>query len=159
MTKNVLWSWRGLLEGRFKRYVAKFVAKCPNGQLVKAEHQRPGGLTQIMDVPTLKYEDINMDFVVSLPWTRRQNDSIWLIVDWLKKSTHFIPVKSTYSAEEYGIDFKGTLDDHVQFIEFSYTNGYNSSISMASFEASIIWHGGISLGGLRLVTFQSLDPR
>ena len=44
-----------------------------------------------------------MDLVVELPRTRRQNDSIWVIVDRLIKSTHFIPVKSTYSVEDYAM--------------------------------------------------------
>ena len=77
------------------------MARCPNCQQLKVEHQNPGGLTQVMDVPTWKWEDINMDFVVGLPQIWRQNDSIWVIVDRLTKSFHFIPVKSTYSAEEY----------------------------------------------------------
>ena len=55
----------------------------------------------MMDVPTWKWKDINMDFVIGLPCTRRQNDFIWVIVDRLTKSAQFIPVKSTYSAEEY----------------------------------------------------------
>ena len=42
-----------------------------------------------------------MDFVVKLPLTRRHNDSIWVMVDRLTKYTHFILVKSTYSAEDY----------------------------------------------------------
>ena len=42
-----------------------------------------------------------MDFVVCLLRTRRQHDSIWVIVDRLTKSTHFIPMKSTYRAEDY----------------------------------------------------------
>ena len=44
-----------------------------------------------------------MDFVVGLPQTRRENDSIWVIVARLTKSTHFIPVKFTFSAEEHAI--------------------------------------------------------
>ena len=57
-----------------KRDVAKFVARCPNYQQVKAEHQRFGGLTQVMDVPTWKWENINIDYEVGLPWTPRQKD-------------------------------------------------------------------------------------
>ena len=42
-----------------------------------------------------------MDFVVGLPKTRRQHDSIWVIINKMTKSAHFIPVKSTYRAEDY----------------------------------------------------------
>ena len=54
-----------------------------------------------MDDPTLNWEDINKGFVVWLPRTRRQNDSIWVIMDRLTKFAHFILVKSTYTVEEY----------------------------------------------------------
>ena len=37
-----------------------------------------------------------MDFVVRLPHSRDGYDSIWVIVDRLTKSTHFLPVKATY---------------------------------------------------------------
>ena len=70
-----------------KRDIVEFVSRCPNCQQVKAKYERSGGLTQVVNVPTLKWEDVNMDFVVGLPQTRRQNDSIWVIVDRLKKST------------------------------------------------------------------------
>ena len=42
-----------------------------------------------------------MDFVVGLPKTRRQHDSILVIVDRMTNSAHFILVKSTYRAEHY----------------------------------------------------------
>ena len=42
-----------------------------------------------------------MEFVVGLPCTHRQHDSIWFIVDRLTKSGHFLPIKVSYSAEEY----------------------------------------------------------
>jgi hypothetical protein len=38
-----------------------------------------------------------MDFIVSLPRTRAGYDSIWVVVDHLKKAAHFIPVKTTYN--------------------------------------------------------------
>lgn len=44
-----------------------------------------------------------MDFVVGFPWTRRKNDSIWVIIDRLTKLAHFIPVRSYYSSREYEI--------------------------------------------------------
>ena len=62
--------------------MAEFTANC---QQVKAEHQKLGRLFQEMQVPTWKLEDINMDFVVGFLRTRRQNDSIWVVVDRLKK--------------------------------------------------------------------------
>ena len=39
-----------------------------------------------------------MDFVVGLPKTLGKFDSIWVNVDRLTKSAHFIPVKMTYHA-------------------------------------------------------------
>ncbi|KAH0652607.1 hypothetical protein KY289_030285 [Solanum tuberosum] len=46
-------------------------------------------------------EDVNMNFIVGLPCTRQQHDSIWVIVDRMTKSAHFIPVKVSHSAEDY----------------------------------------------------------
>ena len=66
-----------------------------------AEPLKPGGLTQSIEIPTWKGEAINMDFVVCLPRTRKLHDSIWVIVERMTKSAHFIPVKSTYSGEDY----------------------------------------------------------
>ncbi|MCF6774907.1 hypothetical protein L3H44_10975 [Corynebacterium sp. MC-12] len=44
---------------------------------------------------------INMDFVTGLPCSFQKFDSIWVIVDRLTKSAHFLPVRSDYTAEEY----------------------------------------------------------
>ena len=53
-----------------------------------------------MPIPEWKWERSAMDFVVALPKTMGKYDSIWLIVDRLTKSAHFIPVKVTYNAEK-----------------------------------------------------------
>ena len=53
-----------------------------------------------MPIPEWKWERIAMDFVVGLPKTLRKFDSIWVIVDRLTKSAHFIPVKVTYNVEK-----------------------------------------------------------
>ena len=89
--------WCSSLKGE----IAKFVAKCPNCQQVKFDHQKPGGLLQDIQAPTWKWEDISMYFVVGFPRIQNQYDSIWVVVDGLNKSAHFIPVKSTYSAEDF----------------------------------------------------------
>ena len=56
---------------------------------------------QCIDLPIWKWDMINMDFVTGLPRTARKFDSIWVIVDRLTKSAHFLPVKTTYTVEEY----------------------------------------------------------
>ena len=85
---------------RMKCDIVDFIAKCPNYQQVKYEHKRPGGILQRMPIPEWKWERIAMDFLVGLPKTMGRYDSIWVIVDRLTKSSHFIPVKVTYNAEK-----------------------------------------------------------
>ena len=92
---EVYW-WNGM-----NRDIADFVSKCPNCQQVKVEHQKPGGMTHEIDIPTWKWDVINMDFITGLPRTRRQHDSIWVLVDRMTKSSHFLAVKTTDSAEDY----------------------------------------------------------
>jgi nitric oxide synthase oxygenase domain/subunit len=42
-----------------------------------------------------------MDFIVGLPNTSQKHDSIWVIIDKLTKTAHFLPVHTTYSAKKY----------------------------------------------------------
>jgi hypothetical protein len=92
--KATYW-WYGM-----KRDVAEYVALCDTCQRVKAEHQRPAGLLQPLQVPEWKWEEIAMNFIVC--WLRTQSgyDSIWVVVDRLTKVAHFIPVKTTYSGPQ-----------------------------------------------------------
>ncbi|GKE01856.1 putative reverse transcriptase domain-containing protein [Tanacetum coccineum] len=46
-----------------------------------------------------KWERITMDFVTKLPKTSTGHDAIWVIVDHLTKSAHFIPIRETNSME------------------------------------------------------------
>ena len=64
--REVYW-WNGM-----KRDIADFVSKFPNCQQVKVEHQKLGGMTQEIDIPTWKWDVINMYFITGLPRTRRQ---------------------------------------------------------------------------------------
>ena len=42
-----------------------------------------------------------MDFVTHLPWTSWKHDAVWVIVDRLTKSAHFLAVRMTFSLEEF----------------------------------------------------------
>ena len=42
-----------------------------------------------------------MDFVTHLPWTVRKQDGVWVIVDRLTKSAHFLTVQMTFTLEEF----------------------------------------------------------
>ena len=83
-----------------KRDVLEFVTKCLVCQRVKAKHQVPSGLLQPIRIPEWKWDRITMDFVVGLPLTGRRHDSIWVIVDRLTKSAHFLPVRTDYSLDK-----------------------------------------------------------
>ncbi|GJX76242.1 putative reverse transcriptase domain-containing protein [Tanacetum coccineum] len=76
-------------------YVGKYLT-CPR---VKAECQKPSSLLIQPEIPTWKWERITMDFVTKLPKTSSGHDTIWVIVDRLTKSAHFIPTRETDSME------------------------------------------------------------
>ncbi|WMV37898.1 hypothetical protein MTR67_031283, partial [Solanum verrucosum] len=103
-----------------------------------------------------------MNFITGLPRSHCKFDSIWVIVDRLTKSAHFLQVKATFSAENYAglyireitdgqaeriiltleymlracaLDLKGSWDDHLPHIEFAYNNSCHSSIGMTPYEA------------------------
>jgi len=84
-----------------KREVAKYVSECDICKRVKVSHLRPAGPLQPLSIPSWKWEDISMDFIVGLPKTSKGYDSIWVIVDRLTKSAHFLPVKTIYRAQHY----------------------------------------------------------
>ncbi|GJT23074.1 putative reverse transcriptase domain-containing protein [Tanacetum coccineum] len=61
--------------------------------------QRPSGLPQQPEIPEWKWERIAMDFVTKLPRTSSGHDTIWVIVDRLTKSTHFLPMREDYKMD------------------------------------------------------------
>ncbi|WVZ66629.1 hypothetical protein U9M48_015819 [Paspalum notatum var. saurae] len=84
-----------------KRKIAKYVSECDVCKRVKADHLKPGGMLQPLNVPAWKWEDIHMDFVMGLPRTQKGYDSIWVIIDRFTKSAHFLHVKTVYRANTY----------------------------------------------------------
>ncbi|KAL0534123.1 hypothetical protein IC582_028404 [Cucumis melo] len=93
--KRVYW-WRNM-----KREVAEFVSRCLVCQQVKAQRQKPAGLLQPLSIPEWKWENVSMDFITGLPRTLRGFTVIWVVVDRLTKSAHFVPGKSTYTASKW----------------------------------------------------------
>lgn len=91
--RRMYW-WPGM-----KKDVGCFVAQCAICQRVKAEYQRPSGLYQPLSIPEWKWDAISMDFVVGFPRSPRGNECVWVIIDRLTKSGHFIPVKAKRDAE------------------------------------------------------------
>ncbi|KAI3718982.1 hypothetical protein L6452_19868 [Arctium lappa] len=64
------------------------------------EHQRPYKELQSLEIPVWKWDEIAMDFVTGHPRSPKGHDAIWVIVDRLTKSAHFLPIKETYPLEK-----------------------------------------------------------
>ena len=88
--------WSGM-----KRHNGDFVQQCLTCQQVKVEHQKPAGILQPLEVAEWKWEHVTMDFVTHFPWTRQGHDVVWVIVDWLIESAHFLAVRMTFTLEEF----------------------------------------------------------
>ncbi|GJY50676.1 putative reverse transcriptase domain-containing protein [Tanacetum coccineum] len=115
---------------------------------VKAECQKPSGLLVQPEIPMWKWQRITMDFVTKLPKTSNRHDKIWVIVDRLTKSAHFIPTRETYSMETLTrfwqslqsalgtqLDMSTAYHPEIDGQKFSYNNSYHASIKAAPFKA------------------------
>jgi len=89
---NTLFWWPGM-----KKDITESVYVCLVCQKSKIEHQKSSSLMQPLFVPEWKWDSISMDFVGALPNTVKGFDSIWVIVDRVTKSAHFIPIKTGMS--------------------------------------------------------------
>ena len=88
--------WSGM-----KQHVGDFVRRCLTCQQVKAKHQKPTGLLQPLEVAEWKWEHVTMDFMTHLPWTLQRHDAVWVIMDRLTKSAHFLAVRMAFTLEEF----------------------------------------------------------
>nr|GFB37162.1 putative reverse transcriptase domain-containing protein [Tanacetum cinerariifolium] len=79
--------------------IAEYVGKCLTCSRVKTECQKPSGLLIQPKIPIWKWKKITMNFVTKLPKTSNGHDTIWVIVDRLTKSAHFIPTRETESMD------------------------------------------------------------
>ncbi|KAA3466850.1 integrase [Gossypium australe] len=51
-------------------------------------------------VPEWKWDRVTMDFVMSLPLAPSKKDAVWVLVEKLTKSAHFIPIRVDYSLDK-----------------------------------------------------------
>jgi hypothetical protein len=86
---------------RMKREIAKYVSECDTSWRIKASHLKSAGALQPLHIPSWKWDDISMDFIMGFPNTSRHHDSIWVTVDRLTKTANFILVHPTLRAEKY----------------------------------------------------------
>ena len=84
----------------YKNDVVNFVLRCLVCQQVKAEHQKPPRTLHTLPILKWKWEHITMDFVVGLPRTQAGYDVIWVIVDRLTKSKHFLAIWNNFSLDK-----------------------------------------------------------
>ncbi|KAD7116638.1 hypothetical protein E3N88_03906 [Mikania micrantha] len=83
-----------------KADIATYVGKCLTCAKVKVEYQKPSGLLTQPEIPMWKWEQISMDFITKLPRTPSGCDTIWVIVDRLTKSAHFLAIKENDKMEK-----------------------------------------------------------
>nr|GEU34560.1 putative reverse transcriptase domain-containing protein [Tanacetum cinerariifolium] len=83
-----------------KANIATFVSKCLTYSKVKVEHQKPSSLLVQPEISEWKWEKITMDFITKLLKTTNDYDTIWVIIDHLTKSTHFLPIRENDPMEK-----------------------------------------------------------
>nr|GEU34382.1 polyprotein, putative [Tanacetum cinerariifolium] len=62
----------------------------------KSKYLRPPDLLQQPKILEKKWERIAIDFITKLPRTRNGHDTIWVIMDRLTKSAHFLPIRKDF---------------------------------------------------------------
>ena len=98
--KRAFW-WRGLTAD-----VKDYVMSCQTCQEAKYSKRPPGGLLQPLEIPTAKWRDISVDFIVELPKTTREHDAIMTVVDRATKMTHIVPTMTDITAPDAADLFK-----------------------------------------------------
>ncbi|XP_056688567.1 uncharacterized protein [Spinacia oleracea] len=76
---------------------------------IKIEHQRPAGLLQPLDVPEWKWDSVSIDFIIGLPKSTKGINAIWVIVDRLTKSAHFLAIKNNWSLDQLAELYVNTI--------------------------------------------------
>nr|GFB60177.1 reverse transcriptase domain-containing protein [Tanacetum cinerariifolium] len=98
--RNVPRPEEAIFVANIKAKISTYVSKCLTCAKVKIEYQKPSGLLVQPEIPQWKWENITMDFVTNLPKTATGQDTIWVIIDRLTKSAHFLPMREDDTLEK-----------------------------------------------------------
>nr|GFA71118.1 DNA/RNA polymerases superfamily protein [Tanacetum cinerariifolium] len=155
---------------RMKRDIATYVSECLTYAKVKAEHQRPSGLLQQPEIPEWKWESITMEFITKLPRTRSGHDAIWVVVDRLTKSAHFLAIREDYNTEKLARLYTNeivtrarlitlrqmdkTLKDMLRACVIDFGGGWDVHLPLAEFSYNNSYHTSI-----RCAPFEALYGR
>ncbi|GJY56409.1 putative reverse transcriptase domain-containing protein [Tanacetum coccineum] len=136
----------------------------PDGTRFKAECQKPSGLLVQPEIPMWKWERITMDFCHNATQkTSTGHDAIWVIVDRLTKSAHFIPIRATDSMETltrlyikeitgklYHPETDGqsertiqTLEDMLRACVIDFGKGWDKHLPLVEFSYNNSYHASI----------------
>ncbi|GJS97611.1 putative reverse transcriptase domain-containing protein [Tanacetum coccineum] len=105
---------------------------------IKAAHQKPSGFPHQAKF-LMKWEKLTMDFITKLPKSSSGYDTIWVIVDRLTKSAHFLPIREDYKTEKLAKIYTNEIVARhgVPVSIISDCDGDSLVITMASFLESI----------------------
>jgi hypothetical protein len=79
-----------------KKEIVEFISKCLECQKVKDEHRHPSSFLHPLPILEWKWEVVTMYIITKIPKTRKQHDSIMVVVEKLTKVSHFILVNLTH---------------------------------------------------------------
>lgn len=94
---------------RMRRTIYQYVTTCDECQRNKGRTHQPAGLLQPLPIPSRRWEQVTMDFIVQLPVTQQKNDAIVVFVDKLTKRAHFQPTTTTVTAPGVAEIFFNTI--------------------------------------------------
>nr|GEZ85728.1 putative reverse transcriptase domain-containing protein [Tanacetum cinerariifolium] len=153
-----------------KAEIATYVSKCLPYAKVKAECQKLSGLLVQHVIPVWKWENITMDFATKLPKTSSGHDTIWLIVDGLIKSAHFLPMKEIDSMEKltrqylkevvsrHGVLIDGqsertiqTLEDMLRACAIDFGKGWDRHLPLVKFSYNNSYHTSIKAAPFKVL--------
>ncbi|GKB30713.1 putative reverse transcriptase domain-containing protein [Tanacetum coccineum] len=136
--------------------------KCLTCAKVKIEYQKPSGLLVQPEIPQWKWENITMNFVTKLPKTATGQDTIWVIVDCLTKSAHFLPVLEGSSLKAWSastsLDMSSayhpetdvqsertiqTLEDMLRACVLDFGKGWDKHLPLVEFSYNNSYHTSI----------------